>query len=349
MPDAELLGLASTGRIAEPEVLRDQVLRMLADPKGQRFVQDFTGQWLGNRELATLMVCDDRYVWNEPLRYGYIRSTEMFFDEMLRKNHSIRMFIDSDFTYANLPMRMVWGFPGKHPAMSQIESDLAQSHIWPEPERLDLTSLPGGVPPDVVHRGGILGLPGVLTLTGDGVESSPIRRGVWVLENLYGTPPPPPPENMKALVTDTTGARTVREIMAAHQDSTSCASCHSRIDPVGLALENYDAAGNWRTVYFRPHLEQSVPFSPEPVDTTSELPDGVRLAGPQDLKQHLLAHSGMFTRCLATKLLEYATGRRMSVGDARIVDQIVQDEPGDGYGFRDLLVALVQSEVFRTQ
>ena len=349
MPDAELLGLASAGRIAEPDVLRDQVLRMLADPKGQRFVQDFTGEWLGNRELATLMVCDVRHVWNEPLRYGYIRSAEMFFDEMLQRNHSIRKFIDSDFTYANLPMRMVWGFPGKYPGMSRLESDQAQSHIEPEPERLDLTSLPRGVPPDVVNRGGILGMPGVLTLTGDGVESSPIRRGVWVLENLYGTPPPPPPDNVKALVTDTTGATTVRETLAAHQDSASCASCHSKIDPVGLALENYDAAGNWRALYFRERPEPGVPFSPELVDPTGELPDGEHLAGPQDLKRHLLTHSEMFTRCLATKLLEYATGRRMSVGDARVVQQIVRDEPADGYGFRDLLVALVQSEVFRTQ
>ena len=349
MPDAELLALATTGRIAEPDVLRDQVLRMLADPKGQRFVQDFTGQWLGNRELATLMVCDVRHVWNEPLRHGYIRSTEMFFDEMLQKNHSIRMFIDSDFTYANLPMRMVWGFPGEYPDMSRIESDEAYSHIWPEPERLDLSKLPADVPPNAVQRGGILGLPGVLTLTGDGVESSPIRRGVWVLENLYGTPPPPPPEGVKALPTDTSGATTVRETLAAHKASASCASCHSRIDPLGLALENYDAAGNWREAYVRGSPEQGAPLPPTPVDPASELPDGVRLTGPQDLKRHLLGHSELFTRCLATKLLEYATGRRMSVSDARIVDRIVQDEPRDGYGFRDLLVALVQSEVFRTR
>jgi mono/diheme cytochrome c family protein len=349
LPDAELLGLAGSGRIAEPEVLREQVLRMLADPKGQRFVQDFTGLWLGNTELATLMVCDDRHVWNEPLRYGYIRSSEMFFDEMLQRNHSIRSFIDSDFTYANLPMRIVWGFPGKHLPMSRIESDQAQSHIPPEPERLDLRSLPRGVPPNVVNRGGVLGLPGVLTLTGDGVESSPIRRGVWVLENLYGTPPPPPPENVKALITDTSGARTVREILAAHQDSASCASCHSRIDPVGLALENYDAAGNWRALYNHGTPKPGVPFSPELVDPTGDLPDGAHLAGPQDLKQHLLAHPALFTRCLATKLLEYATGRRMTLGDARVVNRIVQDEPRDGYGFRDLLVALVQSEVFTTE
>jgi mono/diheme cytochrome c family protein len=349
MPDAELFALASTGRIAEPDVLRDQVLRMLVDPKGQRFVQDFTGEWLGNRELATLMVCDVRHAWNEPLRHGYIRSTEMFFDEMLQRNHSIRMFIDSDFTYANLPMRMVWGFPGEYPDMSRIENDEAYSHIWPEPERLDLSQLPAGVPANVAQRGGVLGLPGVLTLTGDGVESSPIRRGVWVLENLYGTPPPPPPADVKPLPTDTSGATTVRDILAAHKDSASCASCHSRIDPVGLALENYDAAGNWRDVYVRGSPEQGAPLAPTPVDPVSKLPDGVRLTGPQDLKQHLLDHSRMFTRCLATKLLEYATGRRMSVSDARIVDQIVQDEPRDGYGFRDLLVALVQSEVFRTR
>jgi hypothetical protein len=349
LPDAELHGLAGTGRILEPDVLRNQVLRMLADPKGQRFVRDFTGQWLGNRELATLMVCDDRHAWNEPLRHGYIRSAEMFFDEVLRENHSIRTFIESDFTYANLPMRMVWGFPGKHPPMSRIESDQAQSHIWPEPERLDLASLPRGVPPNVAQRGGVLGLPGVLTLTGDGVESSPIRRGVWVLENLYGTPPPPQPDDVKPLATDTSGATTVREILAAHQDSASCASCHARIDPVGLVLENYDAAGNWRVGYSRGRPEQGAPSAPEPVDPTSELPDGTPLAGPQDLKRHLLAHSGMFTRCLATKLLEYASGRRLSTGDARVVERIVSEEPGDGYGFRDLLVALVQSEVFRTQ
>jgi hypothetical protein len=349
MPDAELLGLAGTGRIAEPDVLREQVLRMLADPKGQRFVRDFTGEWLGNRELASLMVCDARHPWNEPLRYGYIRSSEMFFDEMLQRNHSLRMFIDSDFTYANLPMRMVWDFPGEHPPMSMIESDQAQSHILSEPERIDLSSLPGGLPPNVVNRGGILGLPGVLTLTGDGVESSPIRRGVWVLENMYGTPPSPPPENVKALVPDTTGARTVRETLAAHQDTASCASCHASIDPVGLALENYDAAGNWRAVYAREPPKPGVQVSPEPVDPTGELPDGARVTGPQDLKRDLLAHSEMFTRCLATKLLEYATGRRMSAGDARVVEQLVHDEPRDGYGFRDFLVALVQSEVFRTQ
>lgn len=347
MPDAELLGLARTGEIAKPDVMRAQVLRMLADPKGQRFVEDFTGHWLGNRELASLMVCDDRHVWNEPLRHGYIRSAEMFFEEVLRRNHSIRTFIDSDFTYANLPMRMVWGFPGEHREMLLIENDQTHSHIRPEPERLDLKALPAGVPPDVVHRGGLLGLPSVLTLTGDGVESSPIRRGVWVLENLYGTPPPPPPDDVKALFTDTSGVTTVRESLAAHRDSASCASCHSRIDPIGLALENYDAAGNWRSRYVRSPLEPDVPIAPQPVDPTSELPDGARLAGPHDLKQHLLSHPAMFTRCLATKLLEYATKHPLSVGDARVVEQIVRNEPRDGYGFRDLVVAVVLSEAFR--
>lgn len=349
VPDAELLDLARTGRIAEQDVLRDQVLRMLTDEKGQRFVQDFTGVWLGNRELATLMVCDARHPWNEPLRYGYIRSAELFFDEVLRSNLSIRTFLDSDFTYANLPMRMVWGFPGQHPDMTRIENDQTHSHIRPEPERIDLKALPEGVPPDVVQRGGILGLPGVLTLTGDGVESSPIRRGVWVLENLYGTPPPPPPENVKSLVTDTAGATTVREALAAHRDSTACASCHSRIDPVGLALENYDAAGNWRERYVRGPKGSDASLAAEPVDPTGELSDGTHVTGPHDLKQHLLTHSSMFTRCLATKLLEYAHKRRLSESEARRVEQIVQDEPQGGYRFRDLLIALVQSEGFRTQ
>lgn len=320
---------------------------MIADPKGQRFVEDFTGHWLGNRELATLMVCDARHVWNEPLRYGFIRSTEMFFAEVLRTNLDIRTFNDSDFTYANLPMRMVRGLPGEYPEMIRIENDQTHSHIRPEPERLDLTALLAGVPQDVVHRGGVLGLPGVLTLTGDGVESSPIRRGVWVLENLYGTPPPPPPDDVKALVADTTGAVTVRESLAAHRNSTSCASCHSRIDPVGLALENFDAAGNWRSIYPRGPSGSDPATAPRPVDPAGELPDGVRIAGPHDLKQHLLAHSAMFTRCLATKLLEHANKRALTESEARVVEQIVQDEPPEGYGFLDLIVALVQSEAFR--
>lgn len=345
MPDGELLELAATGRLAEPDVLRGQARRLLAHPKGQRFVRDFTGQWLGNRQLATLMVCDVRHVWNELLRYGYIRSTELFFDEVLRENRSIRAFLDSDFTYANVPMQMVWGVPGEHPAMDKLASDQTQSHIQPEPERLDLTALPDGTPPHVAKRGGILGLPGVLTLTGDGVESSPIRRGVWVLDNLYGTPSPPQPDDVPALAPDTSGTASLRERLAAHQDSPSCASCHEQIDPLGFALENYDAAGNWREAYVvdegaRPAM---------PVDPTGVLPDGSALAGPDDVKGHLLTHAGMFTRCLATKLLEYGTGRRMSVGDARVVERMVRDEPPDGYGFRELIETLVDSEVFRTR
>lgn len=133
--------------------------------------------------------------------------------------------------------------------MKSLETHQRQSVTWPEPSRLDLTSLEPDAPAGVASRGGVLGLSSVLVATGDGVESSPIRRGAWILENLFGTPSPPPPPNVPAIDIDTTGTTTVRELLAAHQQAESCAICHREIDPLGLALENYDAIGGWRTTY----------------------------------------------------------------------------------------------------
>ena len=178
MPDDELMQLADEGRLSDSNVLRKQVLRMLDDDKAQRFVTNFTGQWLSNRVAASRMVCDVRHVWSNLMRYGYVRSTELFFDEILRENLPIKTFIDSDFTYANDPMLIAWKVPGKFKSMSALEADQRQSLIWPEPERLDFSKLPADSPEHVKTRGGILGLSGVLTATGDGVESSPILRGV---------------------------------------------------------------------------------------------------------------------------------------------------------------------------
>ncbi|MGY8767518.1 MAG: DUF1588 domain-containing protein [Pirellulales bacterium] len=351
LPDAELLEIASTNRLSEPDVLRQQVARMIADLKAQRFVKHFTGQWLDNRKAESIMVCDIRHTWSNLIRYGYLRSTEMFFDEILQQNHSIQTFIDSDFTYANLPMRVAWKFPGKLRSLTAQEADQRQSFIWPEPERLDLTSLEANVPAHVAGRGGILGLSGVLTATGDGVDSSPILRGVWILENFFGTPPPPPPSNVPALVADISQAKTVRETLASHQKQESCATCHRKIDPLGLAMENYDAVGNWRTTYYQE--KPAGKKQPQPpkilVDTSGQLPDGTILNGPADIKQYLLDHPAMFTNCLTTKLLEYSTGRHLNVGDQRIVKEIVAAEPQNGYGFQDLLVEIIQSEAFQVK
>jgi hypothetical protein len=263
----------------------------------------------------------------------------LFFEEILRKNLPIATFIDSDFTYANNAMRAIWGIEGSRP-LDRIAADQRQSLIWPEPDRLDLNQLPEGTPQHVYTRGGLLGLPGPLTVTGDGVESSPILRGVWVLENLLEQGPPPPPKDVPAIDIDTSQATNLRETLALHQKLDTCAKCHRDIDPLGLALENYDAIGRWRDTYVGDTL---------PIDTNTITPEGHHLNGPQSIKDYLLANPDDFTRCLITKFLEYSAGRELSIGYERVVNKLVKAEPENGYRFHDLLVAATMSEVFRTK
>ena len=343
MPDSDLLQAAGRGQLSEDGHVSAQVRRMVRDPKAQQFVRHFSGQWLGGRKAASVMVCDVRHVWSELIRHGIVRSTEMFFNEILQDNRSIRDFIDSDFTYANEPMRIAWGIPGSEVGLRLLEADQRQSLLWPEPQRLDLTALGPEVPTHVGTRGGVLGLSAVFAATGDGVESSPILRGVWVLENLFGTPPPPPPSDVPALVSDVSQAKTVRELLAAHQSVESCAVCHAEIDPIGLALENYDAVGGWRTEYYQED-DSSAPA--RPVETAGEMPDGTRLGSAQDIKDYLMERPDQFTRTLATLLLEYGTGRELTSTDELAIDEIVAAEPTGGYGFQDLIARLVASEAF---
>lgn len=346
LPDTELLALAKAGVLSQPDLLHSQVERLLDDPKARRFTESFTGQWLGGRRMKTLMVCNVRHPWNELLRDGFIRSTEMFFDEILRGNLSVRNFIDSEFTFATPVMRSVWGIPGEYEGLAAMEIHQRQSRVWPAAQRLELDRLPAGTPAWVAERGGVLGLPTVLAATGDGVESSPILRGVWLLENMFGDPPPPPPADVPALVADTSGAKTIRESLIAHQASKSCAKCHSKIDPLGFALEHYDAIGNWRDLY--PPLLSTGDQAQAglPIDTFSRLPDGAAMSGMRDIKQYLLERPDVFTACLAGKLLEYGLGRELVQADRLLIEQLLENEPVGGYGFRDLIHALVQSAAF---
>tara|TARA_R110002049_G_scaffold285698_4_gene467032 strand:+ start:180248 stop:182611 length:2364 start_codon:yes stop_codon:yes gene_type:complete len=340
MPDTELFELAAAKKLSEPGILATQTKRLLADPRSQRFVKHFTGQWLGNRTVESINVCDNRYQWNDTVRYGFVRSTEMFFAAVLRDNLPISTFIDSDFTYANSAMQLVWGMkPARDKSLGAVEARQRQSLVWPEPERIRFGDSPN-LPRHVLDRGGVLGLPGVLTVTGDGVESSPILRGVWVLENLFGQHPPPPPKDVPALDIDTSGATGVRETIKAHTELESCAKCHRDIDPLGLALENYDAIGGWRTKYM---AENS------PIDASAAMPDGTVLDGASSIKRILKERPEIFTRCLLTKLLEYGAGRELSVGDKQIVEDLVNAEPPEGYRFGDLIGLAIQSEVFRAK
>ena len=342
MPDTELLELAAAGKLSDPDTLVAQTERLLSDSKSGQFVKHFTGQWLGNRDVQAVNVCDNRYDWDDNVRYGFVRSTERFFEEVLRDNLPISTFIDSDFTYANSAMRVIWEMePKMDKTLAAVATRQRQSLVWPEPFRISLSTTSEKLPIHVRNRGGILGLPGVLTVTGDGVESSPILRGVWILDNLFGKHLPPPPKDVPAIDIDTSQATNVRETLIAHTELETCAKCHRNIDPIGLALENYDAIGGWR--------ERYLGESKVTIDASSSLPDGTQLDGAASIKRHLLEIREIFTHCLLTKLLEYGAGRKLSVGDRRVVEEIVATEPPEGYRFQDLIITAVNSDVFRAK
>ena len=200
-------------------------------------------------------------------------------------------------------------------------------------------------------RGGLLSMPAVLMATANGVDTQPILRGVWVLENILGTPTPDPPNSVPALTPDTRGTKNPKERLTAHMASESCAACHKSIDPLGFVLENFDPIGRWREHYPR-YLEQNGKTTRTDgleIDSTGMLPDGHELADIQDLKRWLKQNPEPFVRCISEKLLTYATGRQMSYRERKIIADIVHSQAENEYRFRDLLLRLVQSDIFRTK
>jgi hypothetical protein len=270
---------------------------------------------------------DPRFDFDEA-RVGTARKeTEMFFTEMLVRNLPMTDFIDPDFTFSTPEfLRVVYG-------------------ITPPPSEEGGTEKGS---PQSVHRialergtrfGGLLGQSAILMATANGVDTQPVIRGVWVLENILGTPPPPPPKNVPALTPDTRGSKSPRELLAAHTRDSACAVCHHRIDPVGLVLENYDPVGRWRTQWPRGGM---------PIDPRSVLPDGTVLEGPVDLKRWLVEHIDQFSQCVGEKLMTYATGRGLNFAKKREIRTIVKRNHNEGGGFRDLLLALIESKTFQT-
>ena len=197
----------------------------------------------------------------------------------------------------------------------------------------------------------MLGHGSILTLSANGVETSPIERGVWVLADLLGTPTPPPPKAVPALTPDTAGASTPKERLAAHMAEESCATCHREIDPLGFVLENFDAIGRWRKTYpkYVDDAGKSKRLDGAMVDATGTLPNGVELSDVSDLKRWLSENPDPFARCLSEKLMMYATGRDLNHRERALIADIVQEHEQAGYPFADLLVALIDSDVFRTK
>jgi hypothetical protein len=315
IPDDELLDVAARGELRRPEVLARQTQRMLADPRSQTLVTNFAGQWLHLRNLESITP-DGRLFpdFDDNLRQAFRRETELLFQEVMREDRSILDLLKSDHAWLNERLAKHYGIP----------------HVYgPRFRRVALD-------PDS-KRGGLLRHGSVLTVTSYATRTSPVIRGKWVLENLLGTPPPPPLPDVPALDDNTVAAGLpVRERLLQHRANAACASCHNLMDPVGFALENFDAVGRWRTA------EEG-----RPVDASGGLPDGSQFTGVEGLEAALLRRPEIFAGTLTEKLLTYALGRGVEHYDGPAVREIVRTARAADYRFSALIAAIVNSIPFR--
>jgi len=343
MPDEALFALAAKGQLHNPYVLQTQVDRMLNDPKAKAFTEDFTGQWLGLRDIAANTPDKALYPeFEEYLQWSAKRETELFFDELLKQNLGVRNLVDSNFAMLNGRLAELYGIPGVEGA--------AFRKVALKPE---------------YHRGGVLTQASVLKVTANGTSTSPVLRGVWILDRIMGRPTPPPPPNVPAIEPDIRGAKTIREQLAKHRATENCAGCHSHIDPPGFALENYDVIGGWRETYrylappkervnnrtgpvgkYLPALQYG---NGRPVDAGDVLPDGRKFADIGGFKKLLLAHPEQIARCVTEKLVTYATGQPVGPGDQPAVNLILAQSKPTDYGLRTLVRAIVASELFQSK
>ncbi|MEX0936680.1 MAG: DUF1588 domain-containing protein [Pirellulales bacterium] len=336
MPDDELFRVAEQGKLQDEEVLQQQVIRMLGgesesdedrgrrrrrrgndnEEKVRQFAQSFIEQWLGTRELGRGFKPDEsvgRY--DSELEGGMKYEPVLFFQEIVTENLSLLNLLDSDFTYANRRLARHYRIRGE---------------FREQPSRAEL--------PEDSNRGGLLGMAGVLAVSSYPHRTSPVLRGKWVLETILGTPPPPPPPDVPELEEDHEGLdpQSLRERLEQHRSNPTCASCHSRIDPLGFGLENYDVLGRWRTE-----------VDDQPIDSRGELPDGTTFEGPEGLKQVLLARKDQVVRNLTAKVLGYALGRGLTNEDYCTVDNIVDELKQNDYASHTLILGIVKSVPFR--
>jgi hypothetical protein len=340
-PDATLVDLAQRNRFSITQasktkgkkkdywVIRREAERLMPKVYSAPFIKSFVGQWLDMRSLPGIMP-DPKFEFDEGDVAIARLETERFFTEMLVTNRPMTDFIDPDFTFTSFNFaREVYGFT---PTFAKgKESSLSAG----EKKRFRQIKLERGG-----RYGGLLGQAGILMATANGVDTQPVIRGVWVLENILGMPPPEPPKNIPALTPDTQGATTPRDLLSAHTKAAECAGCHQHIDPIGFVLESYDPVGRWRTEW---------PGSGTTIDTAAVLPDGTEIANAIDFKKWTVENIDLFSECLAEKLMIYATGRVPNFAEKREISQIVKRNRANSHGFRDLFLDLLESETFRTR
>lgn len=338
-PDAALLEAAGKGTLKTAEGLRAQTERLLADPKAVAFTKNFTGQWLSLRDID--FTEPDRKLYPEfddLLKRSMVAETEAYFTEILKGDRSLLEFVDSDWAMLNRRLAELYGIPGV------------------EGLELRRVALPKDSP-----RGGVLTQGAVLKVTANGSNSSPVVRGVWVLDRILGRPAPPPPPGVPAVEPDIRGTTTLRQQLDKHRTVPSCAGCHSKIDPPGFALENFDVIGAWRDRYrslgVGDRVEKFLDLAGKirvqyklgpPVDASGQLADGTAFKEIREFKKLLLKDPDGLARALAGKLLAYGLGRGIGFSDREDVDRVVASVKSKNYGFRSLVHAVVASATFRS-
>ncbi|MDB6032960.1 MAG: hypothetical protein JWM16_3298, partial [Verrucomicrobiales bacterium] len=339
LPDEQLTKLSASGKLHNPKVLRDEVERMLKDPKSKRFVEDFVGQWLKLRQIAAND--PDRKLYPEFSPYlqdSMVAETRAFFRELIDQDLNARYLVRSDFAMLNQKLAVHYGIP-----------DVVGSQIRRVP-------LPKGSP-----RGGFLTQAAVLKVTANGTTTSPVPRGAFVVARLLGKPPEPPPPNIPAIEPDVRGASTIREQLEKHRSDANCAACHAQMDPAGFALESFDVIGGYRDRYrsigtgepaprgsIDPFIGISFKLGP-PVDSSGTLPDGRKFSGIRELQALLAADPEPLLRNLAEQFAIYSTGRSLTFSDRDAIAAIVSNTQKKGGGIRALIHELVQSNLFQTR
>jgi len=316
IPDEELLSLAERGKLKDPVVLQQQVRRMLRDSRSAAFISNFFGQWLQLRRITELSPDVEEFPnFDENLRQAFQRETELFLESMVREDHPLKELLDADYTFVNERLAQHYGIP-----------DVYGSSF----RRVTVTD---------VNRRGLLGHGSILSLTSYPLRTSVVLRGVWLLTNILATPPPAPPANVPNLKErgEDGGIVSVRQQMEIHRKNPVCASCHLRMDPLGFALENFDAIGKWRNTEGSENT---------PIDSSGTLPDGTRIQGPGDLRKVLLAKSNQFATAVAERLFTYALGRGAEYYDQPFVRKIRRQAAPD-YRWSSLILAVVKSEPFQ--
>ena len=316
IPDDELVDVAARTTLHQPAVLEQQVKRMLDNPRSGALVSNFAGQWLHIRNVSGFRPSPELlFHFDDNLRQAFERETSMFLDSIVRENRNVLDLLDADYTFLNERLARHYGIPGVYG------------------QRFRRVSLPA----NSVRRG-LLGQGSILTDTSRPNRTSPVIRGKWILENIFGTPPPPPLPNVPELkeARDPRKVLPMREQMAQHRANPVCAGCHAQMDQLGFALENFDAIGEWREVY----------PSGAPIDATAVLPDGTKVNGPAELRRVLLSHADDFVTTITEKLLAYALGRGLDAADAPAVRRVKRDAARTDYRFASLIQGVVTSTPF---